>query len=59
MAFSHFILIGKKAKFEKDIPVLKENKQKLEKKVEAINNNIKHSEDTYKKTEALVNKYKK
>ena len=56
---SHFVLIGKKAKFEKDIPVLKENKQKLEKEVEAINNSIKHSEDTYKKTEALVNKYKK
>ena len=56
---SHFILIGKKAKFEKDIPVHKENKQKLEKEVEAINNSIKHSEDTYKKTEALVNKYKK
>ena len=59
VAFSHFILIGKKAKFEKNITVLKENKQKLEKEVEAINNSIKHSEDTYKKTEALVNKYKK
>ena len=58
VAFSHFVLIGKKAEFEKNIPALKENKQKLEKEVEAVNNSIKHSEDTYKKTEALVNKYK-
>ena len=58
VAFSHFVLIGKKAEFQKNIPALKENKQKLEKEVEAVNNSIKHSEDTYKKTEALVNKYK-
>ena len=58
VAFSHFVLIGKKAEFEKNIPALKENKQKLEKEVEAVNNSIKHSEDTYKKTEALVNKYR-
>ena len=58
VAFSHFVLIGKKAEFEKNIPALKENKQKLEKEVNALNNSIKHSEDTYKKTEALVNKYK-
>ena len=58
VAFSHFVLIGTKAEFEKNIPALKENKQKLEKEVEAVNNSIKHSEDTYKKTEALVNKYK-
>ena len=58
VAFSHFVLIGEKAEFEKNIPALKENKQKLEKEVEAVNNSIKHSEDTYKKTEALVNKYK-
>ena len=58
VAFSHFVLIGKKAEFEKNIPALKENKQKLEKEVEAVNNSIKHSEYTYKKTEALVNKYK-
>ena len=58
VALSHFVLIGKKAEFEKNIPVLKENKQKLEKEVEALNSSIKHNEDTYKKTEALVNKYK-
>lgn len=58
VALSHFVLVGKKAEFEKNIPALKENKQKLEKEVEALNSNIKHSEDTYKKTEALVNKYK-
>jgi len=58
VAFSHFVLIGKKAEFEKNIPALKENKQKLEKEVNTLNNSIKHSEDTYKKTEALVNKYK-
>ena len=58
VAFSHFVLIGKKAEFQKNIPALKENKQKLEKEVEAVNNSIKHSEETYKKTEALVNKYK-
>ena len=58
VALSHFVLIEKKAEFEKSIPALKENKQKLEKEVNALNNSIKHSEDTYKKTEALVNKYK-
>ena len=58
VALSHFVLVEKKAQFEKNIPALKENKQKLEKEVDALNGNIKHSEDTYKKTEALVNKYK-
>jgi putative stage III sporulation protein AG len=55
---SHFVLIGKKEKFEKEIPVLKENRQTLEKEVEVLNGRVKHSEESYKKVEALVNKYK-
>ncbi len=58
VALSHFVLIEKKAEFEKAIPALKENKQNLEKEVEILNSNIKHNEEIYKKTEALVNKYK-
>jgi len=30
----------------------------LEKEVEVLNGNIKHGEDSYKKVEALINKYK-
>lgn len=55
---SHFVLIGQKAKFTKEIPALKENRQKLEKEVETLNGNLKHSEESYKKAEALIKKYK-
>ena len=58
VALSHFFLIEKKAEFEKKIPVLKENKQKLEKELEILNSNIKHNEESYKKAETLINKYK-
>ncbi len=58
VAFSHFVLIGQKAKFTKEIPTLKENRQKLEKEVETLNGNLKHSEESYKKAEALIKKYK-
>ena len=51
---SHFVLIGQKAKFTKEIPTLKENRQKLEKEVETLNGNLKHSEESYKKAEALI-----
>ena len=53
---SHFVLIGQKAKFTKEIPTLKENRQKLEKEVETLNGNLKHSEESYKKAEALIKK---
>ena len=56
--FSHFVLIKQGEKFKQEIPALKENKQKLEKEVEVLNGNIKHGEDSYKKVEALINKYK-
>ena len=56
--FSHFVLIKQGEKFKQEIPSLKENKQKLEKEVEVLNGNIKHGEDSYKKVEALINKYK-
>ena len=46
VAFSHFVLIKQKEKFKKEIPVLKENKQKLEKEVEALDGNIKHNEES-------------
>jgi len=52
------VLIKQAEKFNQEIPALKENKQKLEKEVEVLNGNIKHSEDSYKKVEALINKYK-
>ena len=56
--FSHFVLIKQGEKFKKEIPTLKENKQKLEKEVEILDGNIKHGNDSYKKVEALINKYK-
>ena len=56
--FSHFVLIKQGEKFKKEIPSLKENKQKLEKEVEILDGNIKHGNDSYKKVEALINKYK-
>ena len=55
---SHFVLIGQKAKFTKEIPTLKENRQKLEKEVETLNGNLKHSEESYKNSDALIKKYK-
>ena len=58
VAFSHFVLIKQKEKFKNEIPVLKENKQKLEKEVEALDGNIKHNEESYKKIEELIKKYK-
>ena len=36
---------------------MKENKQKLEKEVEALDGNIKHNEESYKKIEELIKKY--
>ena len=56
--FSHFVLIKQGEKFKKEIPTLKENKQKLEKEVEILDENIKQGNDSYKKVEALINKYK-
>ena len=55
---SHFVLTGQKAKFTKEIPALKENRQVLENEVKVLNERVKHGEESYKKIEALVNKYK-
>ena len=55
-AFTHFVLVNKKATAESEIPTLKE---KVAKEVKEIDDRIKMTEEGTKKTQEIVEKYSK
>ena len=58
-AFTHFVLVNKKATEESEIPTLKVEKEKVAKEVKEIDDRIKMTEEGKKKTQEIVEKYSK
>lgn len=58
-AFTHFVLVNKKATVESEIPTLKVEKEKVAKEVKEIDDRIKMTEEGTKKTQEIVEKYSK
>lgn len=59
VAISHFFLIKEKESFVSKAPILKENKEKLTKELDEINDQIKYTEDGNKRTQEIIKKYDK
>jgi len=59
VAISHFFLIKEKESLVSKAPILKENKEKLTKELDEINDQIKYTEDGNKRTQEIIKKYDK
>ena len=58
-AFTHFVLVNKKAVAESEIPALRVEKEKVAKEVKEIDDRIKMTEEGTKKIQEIVEKYSK